>query len=214
MGPSNRYPGIDKTIVSIIRRKAKQLVGKAGFVEADKTDLQQELMLDWWSRQRRYDPTRSKPSTFAARVSANRSATLIEEQTAGVRDYRKRAGSFDEDVDIDDEAEQHGGVTECHGREMATNERETSTQRALVFDVTRAVEQLAPELFSLAEKLARLNPSEAAEDGELSRTKIYRGIAKIRPQFERAGLRVYLEPDRNPPAPVGTRGARRSRSRR
>ena len=42
----NNYDDIDAYAVEIIRYKARQLVGQAGFTVADRDDLEQELILD------------------------------------------------------------------------------------------------------------------------------------------------------------------------
>ena len=44
MGNENKYEGLDAYAVKIIKHKARQLVGSAGFVEADRHDLEQELI--------------------------------------------------------------------------------------------------------------------------------------------------------------------------
>ena len=46
MGFENRYDGIDDYAVRLIKHKARQLIGSAGFTESDRDDLEQDLMLD------------------------------------------------------------------------------------------------------------------------------------------------------------------------
>ena len=46
MGNENKYEGLDAYAVRLIKHKARQLVGRAGFVEADRHDLEQDLVID------------------------------------------------------------------------------------------------------------------------------------------------------------------------
>jgi len=46
MGSENRYPGLDEFAVKLIKRKARQLAGRAGFLQADRQDLEQEMAMD------------------------------------------------------------------------------------------------------------------------------------------------------------------------
>ena len=59
MGFDNRYEGIDEYAVRIIKHKARQLVGRAGFTESDREDLEQEMMLDLLRRLPKFDPKRA-----------------------------------------------------------------------------------------------------------------------------------------------------------
>jgi RNA polymerase sigma-70 factor (ECF subfamily) len=96
MGNENRYDGLDEYAVKLIRHKARQLVGRAGFVEADRHDLEQDMAVDLLRRLPRFDPRLAKRETFIARIVEHRVATILEAQRAGVRDYRRCARSLDE----------------------------------------------------------------------------------------------------------------------
>ena len=45
MGFDKRYEGIDEYAVQIIKYKARQLVGRVGFTESDREDLEQEMLM-------------------------------------------------------------------------------------------------------------------------------------------------------------------------
>ena len=87
MGVDNSGDGIDLSAAGLIRFKARQLVGKAGFTASDREDIEQELILDLLRRLPKYDPKRAQRNTFIARVVEHRVATLIAAQKAGIRDY-------------------------------------------------------------------------------------------------------------------------------
>ena len=99
----NKYDDIDPYAVEIIRLKARQLVGQAGFTASDRDDLEQELILDLLRRLPKYDPSRAKRNTFIARVVEHKIANLIEAQTAHKRDYRRCPCSLNERFEDEDE---------------------------------------------------------------------------------------------------------------
>ncbi len=65
MVSQNSYDGIDKYAADLIRHKARQLVGKAGFTEDDRPDLEQELMIDLLGRM--MEAHRGQPATVGDR---------------------------------------------------------------------------------------------------------------------------------------------------
>jgi len=62
MGSNNRYDGLDEYAVKLIKHKARQLVGRAGFVDADRHDLEQDMVIDLLRRLPRFDPTLASAS--------------------------------------------------------------------------------------------------------------------------------------------------------
>ena len=96
MGVDNSDDGIDPYAAGLIRFKARQLVGKAGFTASDREDIEQELILDLLRRLPKYNPKRAQRNTFIARVVEHRLASLIEAQKAGIRDYRRCRCSLNE----------------------------------------------------------------------------------------------------------------------
>jgi len=78
MVSQNSYDGIDKYAADLIRHKARQLVGKAGFTEDDRPDLEQELMIDLLQRMRHFNPAKAKKTTFMARIVERHISTILE----------------------------------------------------------------------------------------------------------------------------------------
>ena len=68
MGTENSYPGLDDFAVKLIKRKARQLAGRVGFLHADRQDLEQEMALDLLLRLPHFDPTLATRETFVARL--------------------------------------------------------------------------------------------------------------------------------------------------
>ena len=147
MGFENHYEGIDEYAVQLIKYKARQLVGRVGFTESDRNDLEQELMLDLLRRLPKYNPDRAQRNTFIARVVEHKIATIIESQKASMRDYRLCRCSLNDRF----EDEEGGSIErmetidqEDYLRRTGRLSRTADELRALTIDVRRAMEQLPP----------------------------------------------------------------------
>lgn len=209
MGNENRYDGLDEYAVKLIRHKARQLVGRGGFVEADRHDLEQDMAFDLLRRLPRFDSRLAKRETFIARIVEHRVATILETQSAGVRDYRRCAGSLDErrtgqDGDIGDgppvldQAE--------YLRETVASARRDEDLLALRIDVERVLSELPPELRALCDRLRSATVREVSRETGVPPSTLYEAIRKLRTFFDRAGVRSYLGgADAFPGAPVGKR---------
>ncbi len=68
MDVKNCYEGIDKYAVWLVRRRARYLVGKAGFTEDDREDLEQEMIIDLLRRLPQFNSSRAQRKTFIAKV--------------------------------------------------------------------------------------------------------------------------------------------------
>ena len=192
----NRYDGCDEYAVSIIRRKARQLRGRKGFVKADIKDIEQELMLDLLRRLQRFDSRRAQKTTFIAMLVRNHAATLIEARTAELRDYRREAGS------LDTQREDDGGASDDCPPVLDTPEYRRATieaahrdedLRAMQRELHAAIADLPPDLQDLCLRLFTETVTEIAQDTNTPRGTVYEAIGRVRKHFERAGLRVYLE---------------------
>lgn len=209
MGNENKYEGLDAYAVKIIRHKARQLVGSAGFVAADRHDLEQELAVDLLRRLPRFDPALAKRETFIARIVEHQVATLVESQKAGVRDYRCCAGSLD-DRRPDDEGETSETPpaldNDEYRRETVARSRRDEELGELRRDLNKVLAELPTDLQSLCLRLLTSTVSDVSRETGVPRGTVYEAIGKLRTRFERAGLAAYLEgPDRNRKAPVGNR---------
>jgi len=209
MGRDNRYEGLDEYAVKLIRHKARQLVGRAGLVAADRDDLEQDMVMDLLHRLPRFDPSKAKRETFIARIVEHRVATIIETQKAGLRDYRRNAGSLDER-----RADEGGGTSDTppvldqdsYRRETLDAARQDEDLRDLRRDMARVLEELPPDLRELCRRLLTSTVSEVSRETGVPRGTIYESVQKLRGRFERAGLAAYLDgADTSRRAPVGNR---------
>ena len=195
MGVDNSGDGIDPYAAGLIRFKARQLVGQAGFTASDREDIEQELILDLLRRLPKYDPKRAQRNTFIARVVEHRVATLIEAQKAGIRDYRRCRCSLnecfeDEDgrsVERVDTFDQEDYLLRTGGQSRSSEELS-----ALAIDVAAVLERLPRELRNLCWRLKTETVTEISRDTCVPRGTIYESIKKLREIFEDAGLKDYL----------------------
>ncbi len=199
MGNENKYEGLDEYAIRLIRHKARQLVGRAGFVEADRQDIEQELVVDLLRRLPHFDAARAKRETFITRIVEHQVATLIETQKAGIRDYRRRAGSLDErredrDEDAGNSASDLPPVLDQkeYRREVLAAARRGGDLLALRADLARVLAELPAELRKLVEDLHTATASEIARKRCIPRGTLYEAIAKLRNRFDTAGLHDYL----------------------
>jgi RNA polymerase sigma-70 factor (ECF subfamily) len=193
----NQYSCLDEIAAKLIRRKARQLVGRKGLVEEDVHDLEQELALQVWRSQQRYDPARSTPETFTSRVLANTAAKILQARCAAKRDP---GPSPDRGVDPP-------GVAEVIDiSDMLAVERSRQNDVALRIDMGKALGRLPVRHRLLCAGLARGSISEVSKQTGTPRATIYDACTAMRAFFERAGLRVYLDAsDEFATVPVGNR---------
>ena len=195
MGYENRYQGIDDYAVRIIKYKARQLVGRVGFTESDRQDLEQEMVFDLLRRLPKFKPERAQRNTFIARVVEHKVATIIEAQKAGMRDYRLCPCSLNDRFENDE-----GGSVERidtinqddYLQRTGKLSRPISDLRGLSIDVRSAVEKLPPELRELCKRLQVESVTDISRDTGIPRGTIYESIKKLRTLFEDAGLKDYL----------------------
>lgn len=192
----------------LIRFKAKQLVGRAGFTVSDRPDIEQELHLDLHRRLPKLDERRARRSTFIRHVVENRVATLLAERTCAARDYRRCNASLDAPFDDEDGDAKCLGDTldeERYLRRDGPSERDEAERRDLRIDLDAALAGLPDDLRDLIAQVVTAPPGELAQRMGVSRRTVRDRIGRIRAHCERAGLAVYAAPTATSPvAPVST----------
>ncbi|MBI3722356.1 RNA polymerase subunit sigma-24, partial [bacterium] len=98
----NTYPGLGDYAVKLIRTRARELVRSGRFTAADQDDLEQELVIDLLKRFPKFYPAFAKEVTFVQRIIDHKVASLIDAQSAMVRDYRMRKASLHHEVEDGD----------------------------------------------------------------------------------------------------------------
>jgi hypothetical protein len=167
--PSNPpSPSWDAALADVVRRKARQLVGKTGLTAQDLPDLEGDLALDLVARMADYDPARADRDRFVRMVIARAAAKLLRHRRAARRDTRRVVPLESDPVDP------------------------ASDVSPLRLDVADAVAALPPELRAVAVRLARAPVAAVARQCGVSRDTIYSRVRAIRRHFEGRGLRDYL----------------------
>ena len=186
----NSYTGIDTYAARLIRIKAHQLLGKAGFTENDRHDLEQELIIDLLQRMRHFNPAKAKKTTFIARIVERHIATLLEARHAQCRDWRLCRVSLNTPHENDkgdtweliDRVDSQGILGNCE-----PDIRESSANN-LHMDIERVLDTLPEDLRDLCERLRESNMAEIARETGVARTTLYDKLARIREAFRKAGL--------------------------
>jgi RNA polymerase sigma-70 factor (ECF subfamily) len=161
----------DKFTRSIIRRKIKQLVGRAGFTRQDREDLEQELMLRLLQSLHRFDPDQGHQNVFVTTVIERAFAMIVRERLAKKRD---------------------GGVVRSLDDEPVDSLPSDQEAFDLASDLADILARLPDDLRALAERLKSQSVSQAARDLGVPRTTLQRQVQRLRQIFEDAGLRIYL----------------------
>ncbi len=199
MGLDRDVPELDAYAVQLIRRKARQLVGRAGFTEDDQEDIEQDLTLDLLHRLPKFDSLRASLHTFIARVVEHGVARLIERQEAPMRDYRRCTCSLNDPIRDDraDGAERGDFISqEDYLKGIGQPALLLADGVALKLDLERLLSTLPPELRDLMSRLDNGQTiAEIARDIGLSRGTLYDRMKELRLLAEEAGLKAYLESD-------------------
>lgn len=198
MGFDNHFEAVDDYAVRIIKRKAKQLVGRVGLTIADREDLEQEMLLDLLHRLPKYDPDRAQRNTFIARVVEHKVANIIEARKAGMRDYRRCRCSLNdqrEDKDGNCLERMESIDQEDYMNRTGRLSRSVADTGRLTIDVHKFMDRLPPDLRELCVRLATDTVMEISHETGVPRGTIYESIKKLRSIFKDAGLGEYLHPE-------------------
>lgn len=171
---------LDKFTKGIIRRKIKQLVGRAGFTKQDREDLEQELLLRLLQSLHLFDPEQAHRNVFVTTVIERAYAMIVRERLA-----KKRNGGAIRS--LDHAREKAGDATEPVDPKSSHEE-----QVDLATDLAEVLAKLPHDLRALAEQLKTQSLSQAARDLGVPRSTLQRQVQRLRRCFEDAGLRIYL----------------------
>lgn len=191
----NRYEGIDKYAIWLIKRKAKQLVGQVGFTEADREDLEQELIYDLLCHLPKFDPGRATRNTFINRVVEYKVVTIIKAQKAGKRDYQLLAYSLNECKE-DENGNQVEHIDNVNQNEyfikMGKASHPLEELCELSIDIKKVIGDLPPNFRTLCQLLQEKTVSEISRNMGVSRITVYKLIKKLRNMLEDKGIQKFF----------------------
>jgi len=188
MGVSNYRGNIDEFTQRLIKHKARELVGNAGFTWSDLEDLQQELMLDLLGRLRKYNPERAKRSMFIASVVNHKIAALLESRTAKARDPKRCKQSLNEMVEDEDGCLVQRAETvdlEDYLQRTGRLSRPLEQVRDLKIDLAEVAEFFPPELRSLLEQLKTYSVTDISRQTGVPRGTIYESVKILQGLLEK-----------------------------
>lgn len=183
----------------VIRIRARQLVGKAGFSESDCEDLAQDMKIDLWRRLSKFDPSKAPRSKdplkdFTDRVVRNKVANIIEGRKAQRRDCRRQCS-------LNDTLQNEGGKPTQRGDTVGQDQvyqrtghpsRSAEDLRDLAVDVHAVLPRLPRRLQDICRRLRAKTPTEVSHETGIPRGSLYEAIEELRRRFKDAGLEKYL----------------------
>lgn len=177
----------------IIHRKVDILVGRAGFTDADRRSLQQDLTIRLIQSLRRFDPNKANRKSFSTTVVERSVAKILRFQRAEKRNCRHvqslnaRIPSRDGIVELGETI----GTAEYDARRCYATSC-PNRQADLEHDIAAVIAGLPPELRELAELLKTKSIRQAAQEMNVSRQYLATLVDELREAFEENNFQFYL----------------------
>jgi RNA polymerase sigma-70 factor (ECF subfamily) len=192
--PHNDLQAFFQSLVcDYVRKKVRQIVGKAGLTNQDRDDLEQELTHRLLSRFRSFDPHKGSAGAFLKTVGSRIVANLLRDQRARKRD-RRLTQSLHVLVPSEDKALIELAQTISQREQDARLRQRHRTDQELADlaqDLQDILARLPPRLNALAELLKEKSLSAAARELGLSPTKAQLLLSLLRELLGRAGMQDY-----------------------
>jgi RNA polymerase sigma-70 factor (ECF subfamily) len=178
----------------LIRRKARQIIGQAGFRPGDEADIEQQLRLKVAKHLSAYNDNRGHLYPFLTAVVERNVATILRDHTAEKRDPR-RVVSLSVRVDVNGEGQiELGAAISEHqadvrlGRTSRSHDAEFSLQQ----DVDATIAKLPADEQIVCESLKYGSITDVAREMGIPRSTVYDMIARWRQAFQDEDLQEYL----------------------
>lgn len=182
--------------LQVVRCKAMQLVGKAGYRQNDLEDIKQELIVHLLERLPRFDPAKASYNTFVARVVERKISNLLRDRQAEMRDHRREVCSLNEEIDTgEEEPKQRLATLDQDEQDIRTGKyRRPAAERGdLRLDVQQVLADLPPDLRRAAQLLQSLPVAQVAREMGVPHATFYdRHLKRLREAFAAKGLADYL----------------------
>ena len=179
----------------LIRHKARQIIGKVGFTESDREDLEQDMTADLLERLAKFDPTKAAQNTFVARVIERKISNMLRCRKAKKRDYRRVSCSLNDEIGEEDgepiERAETLSQDDCDIR-IGKRRRSLEEQNELRIDISMVLSGFPKDLREIAEHLKYKTVTETARSLGIPRSTVYDSIKRLRLLFEDENLGDYL----------------------
>ncbi len=183
---------IDEYAMTLIRVKARQLIGKYGFTRSDREDLEQDLSIFVLERMRHFDPRRGSDKTFIDRIVNRKVISIIRGRLAASRDYRRASSLNDAALDEEGKTVERGDTIPDDADRRIARGRDVPAAMDLALDVLTVLATLDPELKRVCDLVIAGTKKDASEKLGLSKSGLRDRVLKLREVFSSAGLRDYL----------------------
>ncbi|TWU61944.1 sigma-70 family RNA polymerase sigma factor [Crateriforma conspicua] len=192
---SNFNPLEDTFTRRLVQRKANQLIGKYGYTEIDRDDLQQDMYLRVLQSLRSYDPDEGHQNKFITAVVERYVANIVRDRCA-----EKRCDA--DTVLLSTPLSQADGesIRVTHTLSGSSNDRHTGRSRRtdteisqLRLDIQAVIDELPADWQQIVELRKSFSITEIAEQIGVARTTISARFQKIRERFAEAGLADYFQ---------------------
>lgn len=194
MCESSNQPVLGKFEFGIVKRKARQLVGQAGFTQQDVADLEQELLAMVWQALKSYDPSLGHQKALVTAVVERGVVTLLRIARTKKRS-RGAQQSLESVVDSGGElqAELSDAITleDCNRRRDQRHRSSESTAE-LKLDLEALLESLPPNMQLLAEQLQEKSIAEIARESGVPRTSLNDRVRRLEQRFRSASMDDHL----------------------
>jgi len=180
-----------------VHHYARALVGQAGFTISDVEDIEQELRHDILLRLPKYNPARSKRTTFATRVIEHKCVDLIRHRRAEMRALNMDVQSLQDEVETDEGTVWLVAIVTRADQDRRLNcDVRMNEEARLRRDLAETSAQVPAELRSLCADLQTKTVCEIAAERGMTRFAVYRRLRRLRSWVEKLAAQEYLESTR------------------
>ena len=194
MAKADFNPSDDRFTNGIIRRKVRQLIGRAGFTRHDREDLEQELFVRVLQSLPKFDPDKAHRNKFITTVVERYVANILRNKQADKRDHR-RICSLNVTIEVAEEGPTELADTigdrELDAR-LGRHRRSDEELSGLALDLADFIAGLPEDWQTLLELRKSQTMQQVADEMGVPRTTLNDWMRRIRQRGEDAGLRDYL----------------------
>lgn len=194
MVQNNNPPELGKFEFGIVQRKARQIIGRAGYRNSDRNDLEQMLLMRLVQALKSFNSDKAHRHSFVTAVVERAVASILRNARAKKRDHHNTTSL------------NSAGDTVGNGTSELVNhitDRELSARRGqhprsqeelaqLASDIAEVMDQLPIELRRFCERLKHASITEISSEMGVPRTTLYGLKRRLLKRFEQSGLRDYL----------------------
>ena len=188
-------PFEDKFTRDLVERKARRLVGKYGFTEIDRDDIEQNIYMRVLQSWPNYKADEGHHHCFVTAVIERYVANIVRDRCAAKRYDGATVLLSTPLTEASGESlsVSHAISDGAKDRHLGRRRRTDTELSQLRLDLAAAIDALPDQLKQLVELRKTLTITEIAEKFSVARTTVSSWFRKIREHFEEAGLAEYFE---------------------